>query len=353
MAVVPKTAKKLNKRPSMKDVAALAGVSRTTVSFVLNNKPDSAIPAETQEKVWTAVRELGYRPNAIARNLRAQSTNTIGFISDEIATTPFAVRILQGAQNQAWEHKKLLLTVNTGGDQDIRDAAVNMLLERQVDGIVYATMYHRQVHPPKQIREVPTVLLDCFVEDKSLPSVVPDEVTGGYEATKHLIKNGHKHIAFLCEELNVPAQVGRIAGYKKALAESGIPVDDDESLILFGQSTQASGRQLAKKVFSQPNHPTAAFCFNDRIAMGAYDALRDLGLSIPNDVAIVGFDDQDLIAADIQPGLTTMALPHYQMGQWAISHLLELINNQNNGVSNSDQPVQQMLPCPLIKRSSA
>ncbi|MEM8858084.1 MAG: LacI family DNA-binding transcriptional regulator [Chloroflexota bacterium] len=335
----------------MKDVADLAGVSRTTVSFVVNNKPDAAIPAETQEKVWTAVRELGYRPNAIARNLRAQSTNTIGFISDEIATTPFAVRILQGAQSLAWEHKKLLLTVNTGGDPEIRDAAVNMLLERQVDGIIYATMYHRKVNPPKQVREVPTVLLDCFVEDRSLPSVVPNEMMGGYEATKHLLDQGHSRIAFLCEGRPVPAQVGRLAGYKRALDDYGKHYD--ESIVAFGSSTQSSGRKMAQKIFSQPNRPSAVFCYNDRIAMGTYDVLRDLGLSIPDDVAVIGFDDQDLIAADIQPGLTTMALPHYDMGQWAVSHLLDLINQDNFDVNNSETPVQHALLCPLIKRNSA
>ena len=351
MTILSKSARKQNKRPSMKDVADLAGVSRTTVSFVLNNKPDSAIPAETQEKIWTAVRELGYRPNAVARNLRAQHTNTIGFISDEIATTPFAVRILQGAQNQAWEHKKLLLTVNTGGDPDIRDAAVNMLLERQVDGIIYATMYHRQVNPPEQIREVPTVLLDCFVADRSLPSVVPNEVQGGYDATNHLLNQGHTRIAYLCEARPVPAQVGRLEGYKKALDEHGVPFD--ESLIYLGNSTQASGRELAREVFRQQDRPTAAFCFNDRMAMGAYDALRELGLSIPNDVAIVGYDDQDLIAADIQPGLTTMALPHKEMGRWAVDHLLELMSKQNEELQTDGPPIQHMLECPLINRASA
>ncbi|MEM7281959.1 MAG: LacI family DNA-binding transcriptional regulator, partial [Pseudomonadota bacterium] len=303
------------------------------------------------DKIWAAVRELGYRPNAIARNLRGQSTNTIGFISDEIATTPFAVRILQGAQNYAWEHKKLLLTVNTGGDSEIRDAAVNMLLERQVDGIIYATMYHRQVNPPQQIREVPAVLLDCFVEDRSLPSVVPDELHGGYEATKHLLDQGHTSIAFLSEERPVPAQVGRMAGYKQALAEKEIPYD--EALVAFGSSTQASGREMADQIFNQPGPlPTAAFCYNDRIAMGAYDTLRKLGLSIPEDVAIVGFDNQDLIAAEVQPGLTTMALPHYQMGQWAVEQLLNLIKTENQEGFSSSLPTQHVLPCPLIKRNS-
>ncbi|MFK7801663.1 MAG: LacI family DNA-binding transcriptional regulator [Anaerolineae bacterium] len=353
MALMTKTSKNnkraSNKRPSMKDVADLAGVSRTTVSFVLNKKPDANIPAETQAKVWDAVKSLSYRPNAIAQNLRAQSTNTIGFISDEIATTPFAVRILQGAQKHAWENKKLLLTVNTGGDAGIRDAAVNMLLERQVDGIIYATMYHREVNPPQQIREVPTVLLDCFIADKSLPSVVPDEELGGYEATKHLLEKGHRSIAFICENMAVPAKLGRMIGYKKALAEFG--VEFDESIVTYAPSTPESGREKAQELFAGQNRPSAVFCYNDRTAMGVYDGLRELGLSIPDDVAVVGFDNQELIAADIRPGLTTMALPHYEMGQWAVNHLLKLIENKHNAAS-SETLVQQLLPCPLIKRNS-
>ncbi|MEZ4657164.1 MAG: LacI family DNA-binding transcriptional regulator [Caldilineaceae bacterium] len=162
--------------PSMKDVAKLAGVSQTTVSFVLNNVESANISAETQERVLAAIEELSYRPNAMARQLRFNRTHTIGFISDVVATTPFAGRIIQGAQDVAWEQGYLLLVVNTGGNQEVKQAAVETLLERRVDGILYATMWHRAVAPPPQIHEAPTVLLDCFVAERSLPSVTPDEV---------------------------------------------------------------------------------------------------------------------------------------------------------------------------------
>ena len=164
------------KRPSMQDVATLAGVSRTTASFVINNVDGSGIPEETRRRVWDAVKQLGYRPNAIARGLRSAKTSTIGFISDEVATSPFAGEIIHGAQDRAWEDEMLLLLVNTGGNQAMKRVAVETLLQRQVEGIVYATMYHREVHPPEGVRQVPTVLLDCYVADASLPSVVPDEV---------------------------------------------------------------------------------------------------------------------------------------------------------------------------------
>ncbi|MCI0399654.1 MAG: LacI family DNA-binding transcriptional regulator [Chloroflexi bacterium] len=331
----------------MRDVAQLAGVSQTTVSFVINNVPDANIPEETQERVWEAVKELGYRPNALARGLRARRTHTIGFISDEIATTPYAVRMIQGAQDFAWGFEKLLLLVNTGRNQEMKEVAVDVLLERQVDGIIYAAMYHRQVFPPDPIREVPAVLLDCYCGDRSLPSVVPDEVAGGYTATKVLLAKGHRRIGYLNNEDPIPATSGRWQGYQKALGEWAIPYE--ENLIVAARSDQAGGYDATMALMQQPNPPTALFCFNDRMAMGAYDALRKLNLSIPNDVAVIGFDNQEIIAAHLYPPLTTMELPHYQMGQWAVEHLLHLIDNPQ---ASQEPAVQHKMACPLIERSS-
>lgn len=335
------------KRSSMQDVASLAGVSRTTVSFVINETPNTNIPQETKNKVWAAVEELSYRPNVIAQGLRSQQTRTIGFISDEIATTPYSGRIIQGAQDLAWQHHHLLLLVNTGSDQTMKEMAVNMMLDRQVDGIIYATMYHREVHPPENIREAPTVLLDCFVADRSLPSVVPDEVAGGKDVTEYLIKKGHRRIGFVCDEANVVAKFGRLQGYKETLARHSIPFD--EQLIATGPSVQKGGYDAAMALMQPPNPPTALFCYNDRMAMGAYDAIRKLNLRIPDDVAIIGFDNLELIAANLYPSLTTMALPHYEMGQWAVTHLLKLIQN---GGWPEQTPEQHVMSCPLVERES-
>lgn len=338
------------KRPSMQDVANLAGVSRTTVSFVLNKVEKANIPPETQQRIFAAAKELNYRRNALASSLRSQKTHTIGFISDVIASTPFANRIIQGVQERAWEDNYLLLLVNTNNNQKMKETAVNILLDRQVDGIIYATMYHRQANPPDNIREVPTVLLDCYVADRSLPSVVPNEVQGGYAATKHLINQGHRRIAFFGNVADVPAQNGRLAGYKQALTEAAIPIE--QSLIMSGVSVQAGGRIMALEMFRQADRPTAVFCFNDRMAMGVYDALHSLNLAIPQDVAVMGFDDQDLIAADLHPSLSTMALPHYEMGSWAVNHLLHLINQRQSKLDNDAPPTQHILDCPPIKRLS-
>ena len=332
----------------MKDVAQLAGVSRTTVSFVLNGKPHSNIPEATQARIKDAVKQLGYRPNILAQGLRSSRTNTIGFISDEVATTPYAGQIILGAQEQAWQHNNLLLLINTGSDKAMKRVAVETLLDRRVDGIIYATMYHREVSPPDAIREVPTVLLDCFTAERSYPSVVPDEVNAAYDAVTYLLEKGHRRIGFIRVEPTIPASVGRLEGYQQALNDYDIPFDP-KLVWAGGEGVQAGGYTGTMTLMQQENRPTAIFFFNDRMAMGGYDALRSLGLSIPSDVAIIGFDNQEIIAADIRPALTTMQLPHYEMGQWAIEHLLSLINNP---ATEKKKPAQQLITCPLIVRDS-
>lgn len=342
MASQPKSTKP--KRPSMYDVARAAGVSQTTVSFVVNDMPNANIPRETRERVWAVVEELGWRPNAMARGLRMQHSHTIGLISDEIATSSHAGKIIQGAQDAAWAHAKMLLVINTGNNADIERAALEMMLERQVEGLIYATMYHRAVTPPA-LGQVPVVLLDCYAADRSLPSVVPDELQGGRTATEVLLRRGHRRIGFVNEAGPLAAMFGRLEGYRQALASHGLPFDPD--LIRAGASIAPEGYRCTLELMQLPEPPTALFCFNDSMAMGAYDAIKQLGRTIPGDVAIVGFDNLEVIAAQLRPPLTTIELPHYAMGQWAIQYLLE----HADGAYPS--PIQHAIPCALIERESA
>lgn len=336
-----------NRPVTMNDVAKRAGVSQTTVSFVINENNSVSISEETRERVWRAVAELGYRPNAAAQSLRRSRSNLIGFVTDQIATTPHAGLIFKGAQDVAWASKKILLLVNTDDREDLKEAAVEMMLDRQVEGIIYATMYHRLAHPPAAIREVPTVLLDCFDEERSFPSVVPDEVQGGRTATEPLIAAGHRRIGFINRTRAVPAAIGRLQGYREALAAAGIAFD--EGLVRADITDASGGYRCAMDLMVQPDPPTALFCFNDRMAMGAYDALRKLGKCIPQDVAVVGFDNQELIAAHLHPGLSTVQLPHYEMGQWAVQKLLAMIDGYDD---DGEFPVQHVAACPYVPRAS-
>lgn len=339
------TKRKSARLPTMYDVAKRAGVSQTTVSFVINGVPNANIPEETKERIWAAVAELGYRPNAMAQGLRMQRSGIFGFITDEIAITPYAGRIFEGAQDLAWENGKILLLVNTKRDRDIERIAIERLLEHRVEAIIFATMYHRSVNPPSALGEVPAVLLDCFSEDGSFPSVIPDEAGGGRKATEIILQRGHKRIGFLNDTEPIPATLGRLEGYKAALSAHGIAFD--EALVYSDIPDAGGGYRGALKLMRLQEPPTALFCFNDRMAMGAYDALRKLGLTIPDDVAVMGFDNQEIIAAHLYPPLSTMQLPHYEMGQWAMRYLLE-----HGGDAAGLPLVHETIECTFVERSS-
>jgi LacI family transcriptional regulator len=336
------------RRTLLRDVAERAGVSLTTVSMVLNGKAGSNIPPATKARVLAAAAELAYVPNAMARGLRRRRSDTIGVISDTIATTPFAGAMLQGAQDAAWRAEVVLLLVNTGGDPEIEERALAIMLARQVDAIVYARMYHQIVDPPASIRSVPSVLLDAQARDRSLPSVVPDEIGGAFDATEHLLMHGHVRVGYVQDEDPIPATKGRLEGYRRALAKHGIAFDPE--LVASAAPTVIGGVAGASRLMDVDRPPTALFCFNDRMAMGALRALRVRGLRAPYDVSVVGFDNEEQIAPWLDPPLTTVQLPHYEMGRWAAEQLLA--SGEAADASEGDGPPQHLMPCPLVERDS-
>jgi LacI family transcriptional regulator len=331
------------RRPLLRDVAARAEVSSTTVSLVLTGKAGTNIPDTTKARVVAAAKELGYRPNAMARGLRQKRTNTFGLIADEIVTTPFSGAMIQGAQDAAWDAGIVLLLVNTSRHLDIEVRALGILHERRVDAIIYARMYHQVVDPPDALREVPSVLLDARTHDGSLPSVVPDEVGGAFAAVDHLLSRGHRRIGLVQSVHAVPAHSGRLEGFRRALDHHGVAFVP--RLVVEDEPNTQGGFQAASELLDLDPRPTALFCFNDRMAMGAYRALRKRSLQVPTDVSVVGFDNEEQIAAWLDPPLTTVQLPHYEMGRWAAEYLLA-------GSLESDEPPQYLMPCPLVERHS-
>lgn len=330
---------------SIKDVAARSGVSVTTVSHVLNDVPGKRIADGTRDRVRRAAEELGYAPSSVARNLRLQRSQMLALISDEIATTPYAGRMILGAQEAASKAGWLLMLVNTGSDPEFEAAEIQALRQRQVDGFLYATMYHQKVVVPEALAGMPTVLLDARSDDAAIPSVVPDEVSGGRTATEELIRHGHSRIGFVTNVDDIPATRGRLEGYRTTLRDAGLPYD--KRLVVAGRSDTDGGLQVTRKLLSATDRPTALFCFNDRMAMGAYHAAAELGLRIPQDLSVVGFDNQELIAEGLRPKLTTVALPHYEMGAWAVETLIA--NIEGHDLSG---PQHTVLPCPLVARNS-
>lgn len=332
---------------TIKEVAQRAGVSIRTVSRVLNEHPHVA--NETRERVLRVIEELDFRPNAAARYMRTGQSQLIGFLTDEVAQNVFSYDLIIGAQQAAWEHEKLLFLLNTGNDPEVETRAINMMRDHQVEGIIYATMYHREIKRSQFPEDIPAILVNCFADDRSLPSIVPDEIGGGRLATETLLKHGHRRVGFVNVAAKEPAPLGRLEGYRQALANYGIPFD--EALVRFieepfeGIATSTYDCVLSLLQMSDP--PTGIFCFNDMMALGAYDAVRKSNLRIPEDVAIVGFDNVEILAAQIHPPLTTIELPVFEMGQLAVRMLLG-----EGDIAQGEQPVQHVIACPLIVRRS-
>ncbi|KAF2413903.1 LacI family transcriptional regulator [Microbacterium sp. B35-04] len=330
-------------RARISDVAAAAGVSVTTVSLVMNDV-ESRISDETRQRVREAARTVGYAPSSVARGLRTQQTRTVGLISDQIATTPFAGRMLAGAQDAARENGHLVYLLDTGGDETIEREAIRALTAQQVDAMIYACMWHRVVDVPQGL-PAQTVFLDCRPEAGGHRSVVPDDRAGGAAAVRELVAAGHRRIAYIDTDETPIASTLRHEGYVEVLAEAGIPVD--ATLHVRAETSALGGRAAADLLLDLPDErrPTAVFCFNDRMAAGVYIAAHRRGLDIPRDLSVVGYDDQQLIAAEQDPPLTTVALPHYAMGRWAMEVAL--------GVrAEGDEDATHLMECPVIRRDS-
>ncbi|MEU6104576.1 LacI family DNA-binding transcriptional regulator [Streptomyces flaveolus] len=313
-------------RPTSRDVARIAGVSHTAVSFVFNGRAEGNLSPATQERIRQAAAQLGYRPDPLARGLRRRRTAVIGMVTDGIASSPFAGRLLRGAMETAWDSGHLVLTVDSGGDPAKEDAAVAELLDRRVDGIVYAAMSLRRVRVPEGLHRTHAVLANCLPEDGSLPAVVPAERAGGRTAARLLLDAGHRRLAVV-GGLDDIASVERLRGFRDALRVEGVTVPK-EWVVRTGGEISGGHEGALRLLDSVPadRRPTAVFCYNDRVAAGVLHAATRLGIRVPGELSVVGYDDQEHMAAFLSPPLTTVALPHREMGEAAARLLLEAID---------------------------
>jgi LacI family transcriptional regulator len=329
----------------MTDVAQAAEVSQATVSLVLNDVDGSGISQSTRDRVRSVAREMGYRHNALARSLKLQRSDTIGFVSDRITTGPYAHGLVRGAHDALRRSGKHLLISNVEyGDGQTReeasDHAVIELLERRVDGIIFASVLPDSVEVPPALSEIPSVLLDVVAVDQSLASIVPDEFSAAKAACGLLIDAGHTNIVHLTPSKIVPSVLRRRAGFVAAMSAAGI--GDPESAVFEIHNSTPSACEAAIEILSSSSRPTAFFCYNDEMAWGVFQAAAALGCSIPRGLSVVGFKNVPLIAPMLRPGLTTVELPHYEMAEWAVAYLLD-------GRSDTEQ---RMVDCPMVVRDS-
>jgi len=341
-----------SKRVTLADVARSAGVSQTAASFVLSGRREEMrISLDVEARVLRAVRETGYRPNIVSRSLRTGATQTIGFVSDTVATTPFAGHLIWGALDAAREHDHLLFTGETEGDPDLERQLIEAMHDRRVDGIVFASMYTRKMAVPAALLDGPAVLLNALPSGRSpIPCVVPDEAKAGRTAARVLVDAGFTSGIYLVgagpTANRVPkgsvAAVERLAGISTALRFAGVTV---EGAVACADWQPELGYRATRRLLDKAT-PAALICFNDRLAFGAYQALADSGLSVPDDVSVVSFDD-DVLASWMRPQLTTVALPHYELGRAAVELLLDSAGHETDGKS-----AVHRIPMPLRERES-
>jgi LacI family transcriptional regulator len=309
-------------RVTLADVAALAKVSVTTASYVLNGRAEQMrISAGATERVRAAAVELSYRPNRVARNLRTATTSTIGVISDHVASGAYASGMLTGAATAARGSDRLLMIGESEGDRLVEATLIEEMLDRQVDGIVYATRTHSRVAIPAILQNHPVVLLNCVDTEGLYPAVVPDEVAGGRLAGATLIEAGlGAHVHVIGEDATPNAIAGplRIQGLRSRLAEAGHNL---AGVVPCAWDVRPAHAAI-NAWLDQGARPSALVCLNDRVAMGVYQALTERGLEIPVDVSVVSFDGSEL-ATWLQPELTSVALPFVELGARAVEILVQ------------------------------
>jgi LacI family transcriptional regulator len=334
------------RQATSQDVADLAGVSRTTVSFVLNNVPGVKISEETRQRVLKAARQLNYYPTSAARTLASGKTHRIGLVlceqRDHLMANAFLPAFLRGVNDLA-NQEGYRVVFQSAGDRMSETAYVGLLREQHVDGLIVSSP--RSDFQLSRLHEEGYLLvLHGHLPDCTLPFVDVDNVGGAYKAVSHLIGLGHRRIGLITNApLSYTSSQDRQAGYRQALQEAELPFDDE--LVRYGEFFPESGRRAMESLLALLPPPSAVFVASDVVALGAMAAVRERGMRIPQDVALVGFDDI-FLAAYVSPPLTTVRLPAYGLGWAAGDMLIQLIGE--------DEPVemQMLLESELVIRQS-
>lgn len=312
------------KRVTLADVAARAGVSKTAVSLILNNRPGSRLSDDAVARVHEAAEALRYRPNPAARSLRLGRTTTIGFISDEVTVTRFASAMIRGLLDVADEHDHGVLIAETGQHPKRFEEALEFMIDRQVEGIAFGSLTAREIDLRPLPPTIRTVGVNCTSATLQA-TVLPAEEVAGRAIAESLLNAGHRRIAIIgnapvaCSDPRISVTIPlRLEGIDAALRDAGV---EPVAVLDFEEWEPWHGYDATSELLRSGTPFTALICLNDRIAFGAQQALQKAGLEVPDDVSIASFDD-DEIASYMRPGLTTARLDYEQMGRRAMELLL-------------------------------
>ena len=328
--------------PTIRDVAELAGVSVATVSHVVNGTRFVSQPV--RERVTNAMQALGYQRNEVARSLRQGRTHTIGLILPDSAN-PFFAEIGGCIESAAAALGYNVILCNTHGDARKEIAYIDLLLAKQVDGIILDT---EEKHGKKLVARIPgqlpVVMVDREIPGNPFDTVLSDNRQGARLAARHLIGLGHRRIGCITGPLNLLSSEQRLSGFHAAFVEAGLTAS--EELVFHGDFRPPSGLAGFKQLFSRPDPPTAIFACNDMMALGVLRAAAEAGVRVPQDVAVVGFDNIE-IGQFIHPSLTTVAQQKDEIGQQAVQRIVELLSGQEK------ESRKMLVPTRLIARESS
>lgn len=342
-----------NRQVTLADIAATAGVTPMTVSRVVNE--NGYVHVDTREKVLRVVQEMNYRRNGLARGLKRQRTETIGLVIGDVAN-PFAAEVIRGVREVLTTRGYTLFVCVCEQSVQEEAAAFEALADHRVDGMIVATRASKKgnLHLTRLLEaDLPVVALGRDFKHPHTDFVSADHFKGGYDATEHLIRLGHQSIGFIGIKQTYGAGLKRFQGYLKALQAHG--VEAKEELIVGpndgagqtpGYSTETTGYEGMKRLLALRRRPSAVFARNDFTALGAVSAIKQAGLRIPQDVAIVGFDDVPL-AEHTSPPLSTVRQPTRDQGRTAAEFLLRRIE-----AADSPAREERILPCELVVRES-
>lgn len=329
----------MQKNVTASDVAKFLGMSQSTVSRVFT--PGASVSENTRKKVLDAARELGYRPNAMARSLITKKSNMIGIVMGDIKN-PFYPEVLSKFSKELGRRGYHVLFVNAENEKLSGDE-VNQFLEYNVEGVVVTdALFTSSVANYFKDNNIPIVLFNRYSKDPLFHAVACDNVDGGYQIGKYLIEKGHHHFAFISGTYNTSTSHDREKGFRNALVESGYNLITDSGGYTYEEAYQAALRLLNSK-----NPPDAIFCSNDIMALGAIDAAKEIGVRIPEDVSIVGFDDIRMAAWSAY-SLTTWKQPVNEMIEATIEILLgDIEKSESESLS-----VNKSIKGHLVERNS-
>jgi DNA-binding LacI/PurR family transcriptional regulator len=311
---------------TLDDISKATGFSVPTVSRVLSNSR-YPVSAATRQRILEVAQSLGYRPNLAARGLRTERTHTVGILVDDVMS-PFVPSIVRGIQDALVEQGFSCMIMNSDWNPDLEHAAIEGLLSRPVDGIIFVEYFHRATYETLERSQKPYLFVHRLFGGVVKNSIVPDDYHGAALAMRHLFDLGHRRIGYINGPENWHNSRDRLAGYRDELVRLGL--DIDPALIQPGDWEFESGYAAATKLLALAEPPSAIFAANDLMALGAIYSLQDAGLAVPADVAVVGYDNRDFTQI-FRPKITTVSLPVYEMGRTAAEQLLLQIAAERHG----------------------